>query len=62
MSRGKKVWTKPVLQELGDVQTLTRQQGPPCSPSVKKGHGTGDTFSNNTPNVNTGCFDGASGF
>ena len=59
---GKKEWTSPVLNELGDVQTLTQQPGPPCSPAVKKGHGSGDTFSNNTPNANTGCFDGASGF
>ena len=57
----RKVWIKPVFQVLGDVQTLTRQSGPPgppCPPPVMKGHGTGDTFSNsqtNDPNDNNGC-------
>ena len=57
----KKIWINPVLQVLGDVQTLTQQGGgPPCPPPVMKGHGTGDTFSNsqtNDPNPNNGCFD-----
>ena len=67
----KKIWINPVLQVLGDVQTLTQMprngNGPPCPPPVMKGHGTGDTFSNsqpNDPNPNNGCvgIDGASGF
>ena len=54
-----KKWTAPVLQVLGNLQTLTQQApGPPCPPPVMKGFGTGDTFSNsqtNDPNPNNGC-------
>jgi hypothetical protein len=65
VSQMRKVWVRPLLHVLGDVQTLTQQAspGPPCLPAVKKGHGSGDTFSNsqiNDPNPNTGC-EGASG-
>ena len=70
MTVGKKEWAVPVLQVLGDVQSLTQMPaggnggGPPCPPPVRKGHGVGDTFSNsqnNNPNPNNGC-NIASGF
>lgn len=66
MRNARAVWSKPTLVVLGDVQTLTKQ-GRPCAAAVMKGHGTGDTFSNSTPNnpnPNNGCasLDGASGF
>jgi hypothetical protein len=71
MSNVKKVWAVPVLQVLGDVQSLTQirgtgpsSPGSPCPAPVKKGWGVGDTFSNsqnNDPNPSNGC-NIASGF
>lgn len=61
MSSEKKKWLVPSLEVLGDMRSLTQAPGPPCTPPVQKGHGTGDTFSNsqiNNPNPNNGCSSG----
>lgn len=62
----KKVWQSPIVQNLGDVQSLTQQSGNgnQCPPPSMKGQGTGDTLNASQANSNTGCnlADGASGF